>query len=443
MKRIVSSIWAAALFAVAIIAALLPIGVVATAAARVYQGFMPLMKELAHKGHDALFGYMSNRGMILGANTLTRMIPDLYESLDIISRELVGFIPAVTLDASMARGAVNQEVVIPITPTSSSSDVTPGVTAPNTGDQNLGNTTFKITKAKAVPFRWNGEEQRGVNTGAGYRKIRNDQMLQAMRTLVNEIEVDVGNEARLGSRAFGTSGTTPFATNLSDLNNSLKIMQDNGAPLSDMQMVINTTAGLSLRNLQQLQKVNESGDQGLLRQGILGQLSNFNIRESAGVATVTKGTGAGYLVNNVAGYAIGATSIALDTGTGTVLAGDYVTFAGDTNKYLVATALTGGVVVLAAPGLRQTLADNVAMTVGNNFTANPFFDRSAIVLATRVPARPEEGDMADDVTIITDPRSGLSFEVAIYKQYRQVYYEIAAAWGQKNIKPAHSGVLLG
>lgn len=408
---------------------------------------LAFLRPLAEKAHDAIFGYMANRGMILGVNTLTRMIPDLYESLDIVSRELVGFIPAVTLDASMARGAVDQEIVIPITPTSSSSNITPGVTAPNDGDQTMGNTTFKITKAKGVPFRWNGEEQRGVNTGAGYRKIRNDQMLQAMRTLVNEIEADVYGVARLGSRAFGTAGTTPFSADLTAPNNALKIMQDNGCPLSDMNLVINSTAGLNLRNLAVLQQANTSGSDDMLRQGILLPLSNFNIRESAGISAVTPGTATNTYQTNTPAAAvlpIGTTTIGLDTGAGTVLAGDVVTFAGDTNKYIVATGIAAaGDIVLAAPGLRQTLADGVVMTIGAAFTANPFFQRGAIVLATRAPALPEEGDMADDRTIIVDPRSGIAFEVAVYKQYRQVRYEMAIAWGMKNIKPAHSGIILG
>ena len=60
-----------------------------------------------------------------------------------------------------------------------------------------------------------------------------------------------------------------------------------------------------------------------------------------------------------------------------------------------------------------------------------------------MPARPEEGDQADDVMMVTDPRSGMSFEVALYKQYRQVQYEISAAWGVQNFKPEHSAILLG
>ena len=66
------------------------------------------------------------------------------------------------------------------------------------------------------------------------------------------------------------------------------------------------------------------------------------------------GTAAGYLTN-AAGYAIGATAITVITGTGTMPVGESVQFAGDPNYYTVATALTAGVVTLAAPGLLQAI----------------------------------------------------------------------------------------
>jgi hypothetical protein len=71
------------------------------------------------------------------------------------------------------------------------------------------------------------------------------------------------------------------------------------------------------------------------------------------------------------------------------------------------------------------------------------FNRSAIVLATRLPERPSAGDMAIDVTTITDPRSGLSFEVAVYPGYRKVVYEVSLAWGFEVIKPEHTALLIG
>jgi hypothetical protein len=174
----------------------------------------------------------------------------------------------------------------------------------------------------------------------------------------------------------------------------------------------------------------------------------MDIRESGQIRSHTRGTGAS-ATTNAAGYAVGATTITLaSAGTGTILAGDVITFAGDTNQYVVLTGDAdvsgGGTVVLAAPGLRQAIpASATAITVVASSTRNLAFHRNAIVLAARVPARPTEGDLAEDVTIVTDPRSGISFEVALYKQYRQVQYEISLAWGVKAIKPEHIAVLLG
>ena len=37
------------------------------------------------------------------SNTLTGLIPDLYAALDVVSREMFGFIPAVTTDAQVNR----------------------------------------------------------------------------------------------------------------------------------------------------------------------------------------------------------------------------------------------------------------------------------------------------------------------------------------------------
>ena len=42
------------------------------------------------------------------ADTITDLVPDLYSALDVVSRELVGMIPSVTLDAKASSAAKNQ-----------------------------------------------------------------------------------------------------------------------------------------------------------------------------------------------------------------------------------------------------------------------------------------------------------------------------------------------
>jgi hypothetical protein len=133
-----------------------------------------------------------------------------------------------------------------------------------------------------------------------------------------------------------------------------------------------------------------------------------------------------------------------------VLAGDVVTFAADTNnKFVVNTGVAAaGTIVLGNPGTIIDVPTANAMTIGNSYTPNVAFTRSALQLITRAPAMPldENGrpvDVAEDVMLVTDPVSGITFEVAMYKQYRQVMYSVAVAWGANAIKSQHIGILMG
>lgn len=382
------------------------------------------------------------------ANTITDLIPDLYNALDVVSRELVGFIPAVSSDMTHERAALNQTVRSPVAPASTAGDITPAVTPPDDGDQTIGNVTMTIQKARRVPVRWNGEQSLGLNNnGPGRMNIMRDQFSQAMRTLCNEVEADLAALHISASRAFGTAGTTPFGTagDFTDASNVLKILKDNGNA-ADAQLVIDTTAGAKLLGLQSRYDI--AGDVIMQNQGIIVDKAGLKLRESAQVKTSTAGTASSATTDN-AGYSVGDTVITLaSAGTGTLVAGDVITFAGDTNKYVVASGdadvSNGGTITLAAPGLRVAMsAATKAITVVAAAARNMAFARSAIALATRAPALPEEGDLAVDREIITDPRSGLSFEVSKYMQYRQVQYEIALAWGVKAVKPEHIALLLG
>jgi hypothetical protein len=76
------------------------------------------------------------------------------------------------------------------------------------------------------------------------------------------------------------------------------------------------------------------------------------------------GTGTGYLSNTAATYAIGTTALTIDTGSGTILPGNTITIG--SYKYLVTCAATAAPLTsvwIAPPGLRATVANNVAITL--------------------------------------------------------------------------------
>ena len=387
------------------------------------------------------------------ANTLTGLIPTIYEALDVVSRELVGFIPAVSRNSSGERAALNQTIMIPIAPAGTLADNTAAVTAPNTGDSTIGNVTMTISKSKHYPIRWNGEEQKGMINAGSYHGVLVNQFSQAFRTLSNAIETDLFTTTyQNSSRAYGTAGTAPFGTagDLSDIAQVRKLLDDNGAPQTDLQLVMGSAAMANLRGKQNvLFKVNEAGTDQLLRQGIIGELEGMMLHNSNAVQAVTKGTGSAY-TSDTAGYAVGATVINLITGTGTVLAGDTVTFAGDTNKYVVVSGVAApGAITIAAPGLKQAIPTSAtAMTIGATATPNLAFSRSAVQLITRSPQMPigpdgKAMDMADDVMQVTDPVTGIVFDVAVYRQFMQLVYHVRLAWGTQAIKSNHVATLLG
>jgi hypothetical protein len=379
------------------------------------------------------------------ANTLTGLISTLYRAVDTVAREMVGFVPAVYKNSDVEQVAKDQTITYPIVGAMTAGDITPAATGPNPSGQTVTTGTMTISKSRSVSFPWNGEEQASVRQV--YAQTLEAQFAQAMRTLVNEIETDLFLAAKRGaSRAFGTAGTTPFATaaNLGDFAQVKKILDDNGAPATDRHLVLSSASATQILTLQSnLFKVNEAGSDALLRDGSLGRVEGFDLHQSNQIVSHTKGTGASYVTDGA--HAANVSDILLKTGSGTVLFGDVVTFAADSNnKYVVNVGVTApGTITIGKPGLRVTVADANAMTIGNNYTGNWAFERNAIHLLTRLPLMPEGGDSAEDVVTITDPLSGLSFQVALYRQYRQVSYEVGIAWGTKAVKSEFIATLLG
>lgn len=378
-------------------------------------------------------------------NILTPFIPTMFQSLDKVSRELVGFIPSVARNSSAERAALGQSILIPVSTPTEAKDCTPSMDVPEPDDMNLDNVEIKITNSKNVSFGLTGEEYRGLENGIGVSQVFAGKFEQAIRTLTNMIESDVAAEAAAGSsRAFGTAGTAPFESDLKDAAQIRKILEDNGAPMSDNSLVIDTTAGVNMRGLTQLTNAGDAGTTMTLRQGELLNLFGLSVKESAQIKSHEKGDADGATINSALA---GATELTLKSGgSGNFKAGDVITIAGDPNKYVVTEAVAVGdsaKLKIAKPGLRMPASDSASITVESNSVRNVAFNRDAIQLITRAPALPGGRDLAVDSKMITDPRSGLSFEVRVYDGYRKQRVEVACAWGVKAIKPEHIATLLG
>jgi hypothetical protein len=381
-------------------------------------------------------------------NVLTDLAHDIYKAADIVGREVVGFIPSVTINSGTEAAAQGDTVRSYSTRKSTvNTSVTPSMTIPEGDDQTVDSQTVALDQIANVQIPWTGEDIKHVNNGFGFETIYGDQIAQAFRAITNNIESHVATVAKEGaSRAVGTAGTTPFGSNHHVVNSARQILIDNGMPYQDgnLSLVMNTSAGTNFRNLANLYKVNEAGTESMLRQGVLQDISGVMMRESAQIVAHTKGTGTGYLINNGSGEAVDQTTLTLDTGSGTMIAGDVITHASDSaNAYVVNTALSGGDVVIGAPGLRVAAADNDAVTIGNDYTPNILLHRSAVELAMRPLAEPNGGDAAVDRMIVQDPHSGLVYQISAYKGYKKAMFDITVLYKAKVWKSDAIATIMG
>jgi hypothetical protein len=379
-------------------------------------------------------------------NTLTELQPILFSAAQTVSAEPFGAVDAINAsfdDKGVAKGDV---VKVPVAPSRSAADFTPAATTSSGTDATAADVEVQITKSRKVSWHLTGEQQRSLDNGAMSSEWVRQLVAQGMRTLRNEAEVDcVTAIYTAGSRASGTAGTNPFASALTPLADVRKILRDNGAPMADLQFVGNTTSEANLLKLGVVYDASIAGSDAERRSGILRRQYGFELRTSGGISTHTKGAGTGYDVNNGSGEVAGQTTITLDGGTVNstgIKAGDIVTFAGASTMYVVNTGLTAtsGDIVIGNPGLLATVADTVEMTIGNDYTPNMAFERSAIVGVMRPPLMPANPTIQQ--MLISD-QFGMTYLMLDISQYGQRSWELHLAWGFKAVQSEHIAILLG
>lgn len=372
--------------------------------------------------------------------TLTAIAPTLFSAAKEVAKEPFAAVQAVNTSFDNKGVAFGDKVSVPVMPSGAAKDFTPGII--NTAAQSLtaSKIEVEIVKQRKYDMVLTGEQIRSLENGGNFEDWTTQFFKQAARTLRNEMEIDCVTAIKEGaSRAVGTSGTNPFASTLDILSDAKTVLRDNGAAMSDAHFIMGTSASNALGKLGIYQQANLNGSSEERRLGTFLPQYGFAMGESAGVDIHTKGTGTGYLVNGTP--AIGDTVIPVDTGTGTIVAGDVITFAGDTdNQYVVVSALSGGNVTIGAPGLRVAPADNAAITVTNNYSTNLAFERNAVAGIVRpplIPAKP--GDMQQ---IVSD-ETGMSYLLLDSVQYGQRVWELHTCWGFESVNGEYSAIVKG
>lgn len=381
----------------------------------------------------------------MSALTLTALAENIFRARDIVARELVGFVPSVltNTDSDQVSTGGTVDSIVTSQPVVNDS-ITPSMTIPNGDAQTIGVKQLVLDKAASVRIPMTGENARKLSNVGQYQTAIDQMFAQGIRGVVNKIEKDIGSALNVGaSRAVGTAGTVPFGTDFKIVADLRKVLVDNGTPQDDLNLVVGTAAGTNLRQIANLFQVNTAGTGETLRNGTLLDLYGLGIRESAGVAAHTKGTGTGDTLSGTP--AIGSTVLTFSSfSTGEYVPGDVIAIQDDPNRYVIESVdAANNQVTIAAPGLLVTGVNGKTITVQANHAANVGFHRLACELAIRPVADPIGGDAAVEQLVIADDASPLVFTVHMYKGYHAAMMEITAVYGVKVWKPEFVAKLMG
>ena len=378
------------------------------------------------------------------ANTLTAIAPQAYSAAYVVSKEPSAALDSINMDFDDKGVAKGDSVKVPVAPAASTSDYSPAMTTSAGTDKTAESVSVSIDYSKETTWNLTAEQMRSLENADTDKEWVSQLLQQGMRALRNEAEEKLCQTIYKGAgAAYGTAATTPFASTLEPITNAYKILKENGAPMSDLQMIVNPTAGLNLRNLGIIQQAYQAGSDAERRSGNFLRQFGFMINESSGIATHTAGTATGF--DAAGGEPLKETTIAVDgSDSGTILAGDVVTFAGDTNKYVVVSSTASGAasgnIVINKPGLKKVLADTVEGTLAASYTANLAFEKSAIVGVMRPPLMFPNANISQ--LLISDEK-GLTYLLCEIAGDGMKTWSLRLAYGFKVIQPEHIVTILG
>jgi hypothetical protein len=252
---------------------------------------------------------------------------------------------------------------------------------------------------------------------------------EGIKSLANQIDSFI--LTRLKNRAYSVRDTTnPVA--VADITSVRKLLNQTLAPVEDRRLVVDPTVEEEMLRLDAFRDLDKTGQTDPLLEGILGRRFGLDIAMDQNLAAHTAGTGSGYLTNS-ASLTVGTKTIPTDTGTGTILEGDIVTFAGHTQTYVVTSALSGGSFAIY-PGLVVGVADNVAITVKATHTPNLAFQRNAFMFAMRPLAVPV-GTPGVLISQASDPISGVNLRLEVQRLNKETIWSLDCLYGGAVVRP--------
>ena len=336
---------------------------------------------------------------------------------------------------------------VPIPSAVTAQDVTPGPNQPANSDSVPTSVAIPLDQWKEAPFFLTDKEALTVMNG-----VIPMQAAEAVKALANVVDLYILGLYKGVYGYVGTAGTTPFATDTSDVTKVRALLHKQLAPDSDRRIVTDPDAEASALNLRAFQDMSWSGSARGVIDGKIERRFGFSWHMDQNVVTHTAGTiTTGLIAKAATVQAVGLTTIvgttAASTGACALVVGDIISIAGHSQTYAVTATATqasasSDVNISISPPLKKALAGSEAITVKASHVVNLAFHRDAIAFASR-PLM--DSVVVPNVLIRTavDPISGLVLRLEVTRQHKQTRYSYDILYGGKLVRASLAARIAG
>lgn len=327
-------------------------------------------------------------------------------------------------------------ISVPIPSAIAAADVVPGPTAPDPAGVAPTTATIPLSNWKEAPFVLSEKELAQVVDG-----IVPIQLSAAVESIAVAINQSIFSLADGIYGYVGTAGTTPFGATpgITDATAARKVLGKQLAPVNDRRIVLDPDAEANALSLPAFSYYLNSGDQNVMREGQIGKKFGFDWFMDQQVPTHTAGTiTTGLAAKASTAVAVGATSAvcttAASTGACALKKGDIITFAGDTQTYVLTADATQAsaatdVTLSFLPGKAVALAGGEAVTVKASHVMNLAFHRDAFAFASRPMTMNNLTRNKDEAFMVADPVSGITMRLSYREEFHRTRLAFDVLWG--------------
>lgn len=324
-----------------------------------------------------------------------------------------------------------------------SRDVTPGPTPPANTNTVPTKVPLTLSNWREATFEVSDKEMAEINEG-----ILPMEASEAIASLADDVDQSIfatypafyGLVGQKTSSAFDDpfeDGTTFAATDAG------RLLAEQKAGTAERRFVMNPAAEARAKSLRAYQDSSWSGDPAVIIDGRLNRKLGFDNWMNQNVPTHTAGTAAAATVTWTSNTAAGAKTgtMAVSTGTATVVVGDIFTLANHNQQYTITAAqtlTTGGAAVAFEPALAVASDGSgtpISVSVEPSHKVNLAFQRNAIAFASRPLLDSVLPGTGHIIRSVSDPISGLTLRIEVARHHRQTRWAYDILWGTAVVRP--------